>query len=791
MCGLACVLALVGGCKERVFMTECDLNHYRDLMPKHLENNPTATNSPTIDPVNNPPTINTPERDIRYISLAECIAIALEQGNIGANQFSPAIGPNGTSPAGITADSPLGFQPGSSTNPFTATDQIRVLSLVPAAVGATIEQALSKFDAVWNSSMSWQNTDRPIGTPLDTFQSGTGVNAIEQTDATFTTGVAKPLPTGGVVGITFNTAYQLTNLPARVNPSYRPALQLQFEQPLLQGFGVEINELRSQHPGSVLGTQTTNPSQPLGTNEGILITRIRFDQRRADFERLVQIMVTNVEFAYWNLYSAYWQVYSSESAMRQAYEAWKISSAKYQAGRVSIADLAQTRGQYELFRVQRIANLDNVIEGERQLRGLLGMPIEDGVRLVPSDAPTLAPYTPDWHGALEEALNLRPELFESRNEVKAAQMNVILAKNFLMPDLRFTSSYDANGIGTRLDGADTNNAFRSLSSDHFNNWSLGLRLFVPIGYRAANAQVRIARLQLAQSYATLHDNELKISRTLALAYRRIPNYYEQIRANRAQREAFGEQLRARFQEFLAGRGTLDLLLEAQRFWAQALAAEYSAIAEYNKSLAYFEYQKGTILHHNSVVIGEGALPNCAMKRAVEHQKERTAALILRERAALNDHSPFKDDGVPFVAKTPESKALSLPSVLEKAPTPQEEGEASKSSAAGSATKLMPNAPAAKPQTPATKEDTKTKPANDIIPPPAEPAPMPTIVPEIDESKAAPAPGPAVKPAATALPSLEVEPLKSSVPESPKSTVPTPSLDLPTISGSPLPPISGK
>src|SRR5207302_4854440 len=80
---------------------------------------------------------------------------------------------------------------------------IRVFRLDPAVVGAGIEASLSKFDAVWTSSMSWQHTDRPVGTPIDVFQTGqTGTNAIRTDDATFTTGLIKPLPTGGVAGIT-------------------------------------------------------------------------------------------------------------------------------------------------------------------------------------------------------------------------------------------------------------------------------------------------------------------------------------------------------------------------------------------------------------------------------------------------------------------------------------------------------------------------------------------------------------------------------------------------------------
>src|SRR5262249_14699831 len=155
----------------------------------------------------------------------------------------------------------------------------------------------------------------------------------------------------------------------------------------------------------------------------------------------------------------------------------------------------------------------------------------------------------------------------ARQEVKAAQMNLIAQKNALLPDLRFAATYDINDIGSRLDGADVSNAFRNLASDHFNNWGLQLRLNVPIGFRNAHANVRIAELQLARAYETLRNAERDELSFLAGQYRNVIAAYELIRANRATREAFADQLRARFQEFLAGRGTLDVLLEAQRFWS--------------------------------------------------------------------------------------------------------------------------------------------------------------------------------------------------------------------------------
>jgi outer membrane protein TolC len=626
--GLAVALAFMAGCKQQCFLTEAEMNDTIDKCHMNLENRPTLGDAPLTPPVPAPPTVDLPEREIRYISLAESIAVALEQGTIGTTSLTGQPINQGT--LNISASS-LGAQTGLA-------DGVRVLALDPARFGAEVEASLAKFDAFWTSSLTWNNTDRPVGTSLDLFQSGQN-SAIVQQQAEMRTSLVKPLPTGGVAGITFDVPYTLTNLPARVNPAYTPSLQFAFEQPLLQGFGVEINQIRTALPGSTLFGGVF----PIQTsNDSILVSRLRFDASRADFEREIDIQVTNVEAAYWNLYNAYWTLYSREAALRQAYEAWKISSAKLQAGKIGVADLAQTRGQYELFRVQRIQALDQVILFEQNLRALMGIPVEDGKRLVPSDMPTLAEYRPDWDTALQQALTLRTELVEARQDLKVNQLNLIAAKNNLLPDVRFRSTYDVNGIGTRLDGPLGNNAFRSLASDHFNNWSLGLTSTMPIGYRAANAQVRAAKLSVARSYETLRVGEQKIQQNIQQAYQRVFTTYDLIQAQRAQREAFAEQLKARFQEYAAGKTTLDLLLEAQRFWAQALADEYTAIRDYNIALAQFEFAKGTILNHDNIIIAEGQLPCCVAGRAVEHQRQRTAALELRERAkpiALCDCPP--------------------------------------------------------------------------------------------------------------------------------------------------------
>ncbi|HEV3236084.1 MAG TPA: TolC family protein [Gemmataceae bacterium] len=655
--GFALAVAAASGCKQPIYMTADDLGHTETALSDRIEYDATASYTPDFSQMTNGViTSLNPEQPPRYVTLSECIATALEQGTIGSQ---------GIVGAGNINDSLVTFGGGA----VSGSDNIRVLSLDPAIIGANIEAAEAKFDARWISNFTWNTTDRPVGTALDTFQAGGVLNSITTQAATATSTIAKPLPTGGVAGITFSVPYSFTNLPSRVNPSYTPSLQFQFEQPLLQGFGIEINELRPSHPGSLLINGLNSGSRV----EGILITRIRFDQERAQFEAFVNTQLLNVETAYWNLYSSYWQLYTRDQGLYQAYQAWKISSIRLKAGKDNIADLATTRAQYETFRSQRLTALGQVLENERRLRALMGLKVNDGFRLVPADAPNLANFQPDWESGQREALTLRPELVLARQDLKFRQLDLINQKNLLLPDFRFLSTYDVNSIGNRLDGPDGNNAFRNLASDRFNNWSVGLQLNVPLGFRDANSAVRVARLNLERSYWSLKDQELKTIQILEQQRRSIADTYQQIGIQRANREANAVQVQARFQKYVIGTSVdgggspLVFLLQAQTGFADALASEYNFIAQYQNALVAWEFAKGTIMQYDNVSIGEGPLPNCVQVRAVENAERRSKALVVRERenpvayqAVTNDEEGPK---LPVLGE----EAPALPSLMEKTP----------------------------------------------------------------------------------------------------------------------------
>src|SRR5262249_35635553 len=148
--------------------------------------------------------------------------------------------------------------------------------------------------------------------------------------------------------------------------------------------------------------------------------------------------------------------------------AWQFARQLRERNLISVQDLAALELQYQSLRLTRLQALGgsgpSVLEAERRLRFAVGLPAEDGCRLVPTDTPTTAPYVPEWQQALSAALSNRPELVQLRQEVKKIDLDLKLLKNQTLPDLRAVGAYDINGLGNRLDGPGPNNALNSLTS---------------------------------------------------------------------------------------------------------------------------------------------------------------------------------------------------------------------------------------------------------------------------------------------------------------------------------------
>lgn len=585
-------------------------------------------------------TVQSADLPKRKISLAECVALALENGRTGDSYDGPGQRKK-SSVTGIRLQNAL------SNN----SDAIRVFAYDPAIARTESEEALSRFDAWHETAMFWDRYDqktRFLFTPT-AFEQFTARNKLDS--VIFRSGVYRKLESGGFAGVDFINNHEDNFLgpDARIlNPAERPSINFYFEQPLLQGAGYYINQLRDAHPGSIRQNFPDYTRPP-----GILLTRISQQQTQLEFERQVHDLVYRVEEAYWQLYAAYWDLYGSDNGMKQSHAAWQIAKARFDAGGIGIEDLAMIEEQYHFFRNQRLQALGRgqpgragVLEAERLLRFVVGLPAEDGTRLIPCDEPKFLEYEPDLQKSLREARLFRPEVRQVDQAIQAAQYGIARAEDRLQPDLRFVSKYDMNGLGTNVPQGITN-----LFTNPHHEWELGLRLQVPIGFRAGNAEMARAKMLLMQSLVFYDDQRQKLIFSLQRSYRDLTQLREQYKIRQSQRVAAEKQLVARYEKFKAGGDPkmpgsfIDMMLRAQRNWVDAVREEHAALSEYRTAITDYERQKGTILHFANVTLAEGAMPAEIAPNASRHIRDWH-----HKRSHAEMHAPIVSDDVPLPAQ---------------------------------------------------------------------------------------------------------------------------------------------
>src|SRR5690348_15371770 len=130
---LALTLALplfTSGCKQRCFLTEADHNYTTTTLLDGMVAKPDLAYEPLTPRVDAPPTLNHLDRKVRFLSLAEAVANALEHGTVGqiGGGVNDVLGSFQVSTGG-------GPTPGFFNN---NSDAIRVLSLNPARSGQNI-----------------------------------------------------------------------------------------------------------------------------------------------------------------------------------------------------------------------------------------------------------------------------------------------------------------------------------------------------------------------------------------------------------------------------------------------------------------------------------------------------------------------------------------------------------------------------------------------------------------------------------------------------------------------------
>jgi len=613
----------VGTLTQPYFLNESpDLEYYLNTATRieypDVEVDSLAETTESLPPL----TIGNHDYEFWNLTLEECVSIALNNarffvttsGNVAA-QFTSASADQ----LGSIYDVAI-TQSTTQSIPLTidgAGNRTLPRGVLRANQIGGVEDALAEFDAQASAFFDYSTTDRPQNTT---------VNVATQTGTTTQqSAISKRFATGGVGTLRQQIIYDRTGTPLnqtlRVLPStWTASLEAQVQHPLMRNRGTLINRIP------------------------VVLASLNEDVALADFEIQVRNLVRDVEVAYWDLYVAYRAVSTAIIARNSAQATYRFAQLQFEGGTGAITEVAQAQEQYFNFRASLEAALagSNVLGderfgvygAERVLRELMGVAPTDGRLVRPIDEPSLARVEFDWHESVAQMLYLSPEMRRGRYIIKQRELEQMTAKNQLLPEVNLSLLYRWVGVGATLgppNGGDArfpgrgSSALGELTSGDFQEGVVRLEITPPaIGGRRERTRIRGAQLRLQQSRAYLQDAERLLVSQLSGAVAKAYSHYQLVQSHAQRWQAAETEVTARLAEYRGGQSPVNVVLQSQQRRADAQIDYYRSLAEYNKSINYVDYLKGTMLANSNITLAEGPWNKKAYWDALERARERSA-----------------------------------------------------------------------------------------------------------------------------------------------------------------------
>jgi len=453
---------------------------------------------------------------------------------------------------------------------------VRTARLSPAISRAQVVAAEAAFDAVFFTNAQWAKLDTPQ--PAGAIPGLSGDTQSENFQ--LNTGLTKPLTTGGAVTLE-NTITRDERVPSfiGVNSYYDNDVALSLNQPLLRGFGVDVNTAQ------------------------IVLAE---NARDRDVEALRQEMIDRVrdaEAAYWELSLARQQLLIQTRLLQRTIEDRDRleKRAEFDAAPVQVTE---ANSFVELRRGDVIRARQAVRDASDRLKRLINsdeLPVAGETLLMPTDAPGESAVELSLLDAVTTAIRRRPELQSALLSINDATVRQRVADNARLPLLDLGASVVYSGLDIDRPEAAFGNSFEG----EFIDYLLSANFEQPIGNRAAEADYTAARLQRRQAVLNYQNVAQVVVLEVKQAMRSIRTAYELIGATRAARRAAADNLRAlQVQENEGAALTpefINLKLQSQERLATAELQEAQALVDYANALTALDRATGSLLERNNIV----------------------------------------------------------------------------------------------------------------------------------------------------------------------------------------------
>lgn len=444
-----------------------------------------------------------------------------------------------------------------------------------------------------------------------------GVPFYLQTSRFFQTGYSQSFTSGTNVQFTFSSYRIDANSPNNsINPNTSGSLDLYIAQPLLQGFGIPVN------------------------NRFIRVAKNNQKVSDLELKRQTITTISAVLNLYWDLVSFNDSVRIREQALATAQQL--LEGNQHQADLGTLPKLEVTRAQAEVSSSKEnlLIAQTNVAQQEIVLKNALSRngvesPWLDEVHVIPLDK-IVVPEKEDVKPTADliaQALDQRPELEQARINIDSNKANAAGTRSLLLPVLNAFVDVNNQGLAGALNpNYNPSNGpvppavvggygsfLSQLFLHHFPNYAAGLSLNIQIRNRQAQADYVLDQL-------TVRQGELQLQKFMNTVRADVKNAVIGLQQARARYEtAVGtrklseETLGAETNRFKFGESTIPAVVQAQRDLATSQDAEIQAMANYTHAKIAFNEAAGETLDVNGI----------SMKEVVAGRVERESSIPVK------------------------------------------------------------------------------------------------------------------------------------------------------------------
>src|ERR1700752_3860791 len=435
-----------------------------------------------------------------------------------------------------------------------------------------------------------------------------------------------------------NSAGETTNIPASVpiqttSLSITPAITKQFST----GGGQYQFFFNSQRGTANQGFTRLSPfysteigatfTQPLLRNRSIdqfrhdiRIQSKRLTQSDADFRLQVINVISQVQFAYWELVFARRNEQNQLSNVNLAREQLRMIEEQVSVGVSATLDRAQALTKIASAETALLSATQAVTTAENVLKQLIlqnKSAAEWSNRIKPTDGPSLAATPINLKDALAEAYANRPELRVLQQQREINKIDKQFFKNQTLPRVDLQTTVFKYGLAGSLvpltnpgsiDPLPANvvggygEALRNIGGLNTGTIVVGAAIEIPFRNKTAKANLANARIQGEQLVATTQSQEQAVEADVRNAVQGVDTSQRQLSTARAATKSAEIQLAGEMKRYQAGMSTTFLIFQFEDQLVTARTAELRAEANYNQALANLQRATSTTLRANQIIV---------------------------------------------------------------------------------------------------------------------------------------------------------------------------------------------